>query len=216
MRDFLLALVLIASTAHAEKPTLAVLGVAPKDHALVANANAITATIRAQAKSYTLKGTPKQITKLSDAADCSALEPACSTKLGVALGADYAIAGELERRGEHQILTLALVDVAKKQRIRSLRDTVAIKGDMKKWARTAYNKLVDGEAGELVIAANAQNGEVWIDGQLAGALFEGRASVGGLANGGHQLAIRAKGFKPLEVEITVEFETKQSFLLEPE
>jgi len=209
-------LLLLTSTAYADKPSLAVLGVAPKDHGLIANANAITATIRSQAKAYTLKGSPKEVTKASDAADCSPLEPACSTKLGAALGADYAIAGELERRGNHQILTLALVDVAKKQRIRSLRDTTAIKGDMKKWARTAYNRLVDGESGELIVAANAQQGEIWIDGQLAGALFEGRASLGGLTNGGHQLAIRAKGFRPLEVEITIEFETKQSFLLEPE
>ncbi len=215
MRLVLACLLVLSTPAFADKPSLAVLGVAAKDHGLLATANALTTAIRTQAKAYKLVGTPKEIGAAVDAAECSAIAPTCATQLGVALGADYAIAGELERRGKHQVLLLALVDVRTKQRIRSVRESVATGADPKKWARAVFGKLVDAEAGELVLVANAQQGEIWIDGQLVGALFEGRATIGGLVNGSHQLAIRAKGFRPLEIDVEVTYSTKQAVLLEP-
>ena len=200
-----------------DRPQIAILGVLPKDPAVTRVASALTQQMRtlatAKTSAYRVIGSPKQIDKAILEGECSTIDTACAVALGAALGADYTLAGELDKRGTHHVLLLALVDVKKKQRIRSLRETSG--SDAKKWAKLAFGKLVDNEAGELVLSANAKQGEIWIDGQLVGALFEGRASVGGLANGGHRLQIKARGYKPFEVDITVEFVTKQSVLLEP-
>lgn len=69
--------------------------------------------------------------------------------------------------------------------------------------------------GELAIVANAQQGEVLIDGQVVAGLFEGRTTIGNLVKGTHLLSIRARGYRPLEIEVTIESATKQTLLLEP-
>jgi hypothetical protein len=220
MRATLCVLALsLAAVAHADKPALAVLGVVPKDHGLIKSADAMTTTIRARAaaktSNYRVTGKPKDIADAMLAAECNTIEPSCAVKLATTLGAAYAIAGELDRRGEHQVLVLALVDVTKKMRIRSVREVGATKSDAAKLARAAFTRLTASEDGELAIVANAQRGEILIDGQIAGALFEGRATIQGLVNGTHQLAIHAPGFKPFEIDVTIEFATKQMLLLEP-
>lgn len=220
-RIVFIAALLAAATAHADdKHTVAVLSVIPKDNGLTKPADAITAVIRTQAAAktseYSVKGSAKEIDAAILAAECSSIQPACAAKLGATLAADYAIAGELERRGTHQVLVLALVDVRTKQRIRSVHQTGAANGDAKKLARTAYSRLIGGDVGELAIVANAQRGEVLIDGEIVAALFEGRTTIGGLVKGSHMLAIRANGFRPLEVEVTIESTTKQMLLLDPE
>jgi hypothetical protein len=216
------ALSLAASTvAQADdKPSIVILGVVPRDHGLIKSADAMTAGIRtwagAKVSNYRVTGAPKDVEAATMAGECSTIEPSCAVKLGAKLAADYAIAGELERRGTHQVLVLSLVDVRRKQRIRSVRETGETKADAKTLARTAYTRLIDGEVGELAIVTNAQRGEILIDGQLVGALFEGRATIDKLVNGNHQLAIRAPKFRPFEIDVTIKFATKQTLLLEPE
>lgn len=216
-----LAVVLAGAIAHADdKHTVAVLGIVAKDTGLTKAADAITAVIRTQAgakaSEYSVKGTAKEIDAALLSAECSSIQPSCAAKLGATLAADYAIAGELERRGTHQELVLSLVDVRTKQRIRSVHQTSSSSADAKKLARTAYARLVDGEIGELAVVANARQGDVLIDGQVVAALFEGRTTVGGLVKGSHRLSIHAKGFHPLDVDVTIDSATKQMLLLEPE
>src|SRR5688572_21373159 len=164
---WLACLLIMSSLAYAEKPTLAVLGVVAKDQFSAKAADTLTLALRTQASAkssgYAVKGSPKQIKTAIMAAECSIDSASCASKLASELGADYALAGDVERRGNRSIVVLALVDVKKKQRIRSVRETGA---DMKKLARSAYTRLVDAEAGELHLAANAQRGEIYIDGQL--------------------------------------------------
>ena len=83
--------------------------------------------------------------------------------------------------------------------------------DPKKLARAAYTRLTGGDLGDLAIEANAQNG-----GQVVAALFDGRTTLTGLLKGSHVLAIRAKGYKPLEVDVTIEAQTRQMLLLDPD
>jgi hypothetical protein len=217
---WLLALSLaMPGVAHADdRPALAVLGVIPKDHGLIESADAMTAVIRgkvaAKSSTYRSTGTRKQIDAAITTADCSSIQVSCAVVLGASLDADYTIAGELDRRGTHQVLVLSLVDVRSKQRLRAVREVGETKGNAKKLARSAYTRLLDGETGELTIVANAQNGEVLIDGQVAAALFEGRATVGGLVNGTHQLSIRARGYRPFDIDVTIEYATKETVLLE--
>ena len=221
MKWIVCLLIVGGSLAHADdKHTVAVLGVFPKDTTLTKNANAIADVIRthaaAKTSEYSVKGTVKEVDAAILAAECNAIQPSCAAKLGATLGAEFTIAGEFDRRGTHQVLVLSLVDVRTKARIRSAHQVTASNGDAKKLAHTAYVRLIGGEVGELAIAANAQRGEIAIDGEIVGALFDGRATIGGLVKGSHMLAIRAKGYKPFEVDVTIESETKQMLLLDPE
>ena len=203
-----------------DRPALAVLGVIPKHNRLIDNADAMSDVIRTRAgakrSAYKVKGTKKAVDAAITTADCSSMQVFCAVELGRGLEVDYTIAGELDLRGTHQVLVLALVDVRTKQALRKVRVVGTTKGDAKKLARGAYDKLLAGEMGELSIVANAQNGEVLIDGEVAAALFEGRATITGLVNGTHQLSIRAPGYRAFDIDVKIEYATKENVLLEPE
>jgi hypothetical protein len=218
MRWLCVVMLLLTVTAHAEeRRPLTVLAIEPKDEAIAKSADAVTRVIRTQASAkkseYRLQGKPKEIETATLAAECSPGQARCAAKLGAALGAEVVITGELERRGTHQVLTLALVDVKSKQRIRSVHQSGS---DAKKLAKAAYIRLVGGDTGNLAIAANAQRGEVLIDGEIVAALFEGKTTITGLIKGAHRLSIHAKGFRPLDMDVDITADTKQMLLLEPE
>lgn len=210
----------IGATADAEpKPTVAVVEVDAKEIRAAKGAAQLTTTLRkyAAAKSgaYQPKGTAKELAAAVAKADCKPIAQACAATVGATLGVDYVLASELDVRSQTYVLVLSLVNVRTKQRVRSLRESVATTSDLDKWARRTYERLVDPTSGELTIIANVKQGEILLDGLQAGALWEGRATISGLALGSHELAIRAKGYKPLAVEIRVDGNTTETVLLEP-
>jgi hypothetical protein len=216
-----LVALLASATAHADdKQTVAVLGVIPREPELTKNADTITAVIRSRAagrtSEYSVKGSAKAIDAAILAAECSTIQPICAAKLGTMFGTDYTIAGELDRRGTHQVLVLAIVDVRTRQRIRSVREVGATNADAKKLARAAYTRLTGGDVGELSVIANVQTGEVLIDGTIVAGLFEGKTTIGGLVKGTHLLGVRARGHRPIDIEITIGTATEQMLLLDPE
>jgi hypothetical protein len=216
MRSLCIALLLLTATAQADnKRPLTVLAIETKEKALAKSADAITQQIRKQAtREFLLQGKPKDIEAATLAAECSSIEARCAAKLGAGLGTELVITGELERRGTHRVLTLALVDVKSKQRIHSVHQSGS--GDAKKLAKAAYLRLTGGDTGDLAIVANAQRGDVFIDGQLVAALFEGKTTITGLIKGTHRLSIHAKGFRSLDMDVDVQAASKQMLLLEPE
>ena len=191
MRFVLVALLAWASVARADdRHTLVVLGVEPTDSALTKSAHAMDAVIRTRAGvEYALVGDAKAIDAAVLAGDCTTIQASCAGKLGSQLGAELAIAGKLDRRGTHVELTLALVDVEHKARVRSV--TQSGGGDPKKLAKLAYERLVGGDVGDLLIEANAEHGDVLIDDQVVAGLFGGKTTITGIARGNHILAIRA-------------------------
>jgi hypothetical protein len=215
----LVVLLVLGSLAHADdRHTVVVLGIVAKEPALLKAADAVTRELRVRAAKidYTVKGTAKDIDAAMLASDCDSLQPGCAARLGAKLGADYVIAGTLERRGAHNELVLIVVDVERKQRLGSVHQSTSATADPKKLARTAYTRLSGGDLGDLAISANASTGDVLIDGQVVAGLFEGKTTLTGLLKGSHLLAIHAKGYKPLEVDVTIEAQTKQMLLLDPE
>ncbi|CAN5911401.1 hypothetical protein BH11MYX3_BH11MYX3_03870 [soil metagenome] len=214
------AVALLCGVAHAEdKSTIAVIGVQGRDALADKVADGLTLALRKQASAktgvYRALGSRKDLMGALRRAECRALEPVCSTTIGTDLGADFVLTGELETRSKRYTLVLSLVSVKTRQRIRSLRETVATSVDVKRWARTTYARLVDSATGELAIAANAQRGDILFDGQVIAALFNGRALITNIALGSHQISFRAAGYRPLDVEITIDGSMKQTFLLEP-
>ncbi len=199
---------------------IAIIAIVAKDAPSLRPAETITAAVRVQAgdkaSEYRVVASGKDSDAAAVAAECQAAEPRCAAKIGAALGAELVLAGELERRGTHHTLVLELVDVKTKQRVRSVRQTAAANSDAKKLARAAYSRLVGGDLGELAVIANAQQGEVLIDGQVVAGLFEGHTTISGLVKGPHLLSIHARGYKPLDIDVTIESATEQTLLLDPE
>jgi hypothetical protein len=218
MRLACVVLLFCAATAYAEKPTVAVLGVIPKDASLVKSTRAFDDALRtvanAKASPYRVKGTTRQVADAIRTAECSVIEPTCAVKLGAALGADFAIAGELEKRGEHVELKMIVVDVAKKQKVRSLRDVVGGSSDMRKLALKSFDKLTGvEEMGELAIVASAKRGEIYVNDELFAALFDGRATLQ-LPVGRYRIAIAAPGKRRYEENVVVSGRTQLNVLLD--
>jgi hypothetical protein len=216
MRFVVALLLCCASLAHADdRRTVVLLGVLPTDAGLTKSAHAMDAVIRTRAAvEYTLVGTAKAIDAAVVAGDCTTIQASCAGKLGSQLGAAFAVAGKLDRHGTHVQLTLVLVDVAHKARLRSV--TQSGGGDPKKLAKLAFDRLRGGDVGDLYITANSEHGDVLVDGQVVAGLFEGKTTITNVARGAHILEIRAKGYKPFRVDITVEATTRQTLLLDAE
>ncbi len=214
-----LALVALTSLAVAEaRPTVAIV-VDPKDRDAFKAADALTAHLRTFAgkKSERLapKGTDKDWRAAKREAACTPLTLACAVKLGELLDVDFIVTGEVETRAQRRVVVIAMVNIAKKQRVRSLRDTVTTSFDTKKWAQRIYERVVGSDTGELVIVTNGKGGDVVLDGELVAALYEGKARITNVAVGAHALVIKAPGFRPLEVEVVVDGTSTENVLLDP-
>jgi len=217
-RLVLIAVLIGVAPARAEapkKPTL-VVRIENADGDSAKLALALEGALRVASRAhYVHKPTDKQIQTVADSTDCALVDPTCAASFGAALAVDYVLAGAAETHGTRQLVVLSLVNVKTRQRVRSLRD-VSTKGTATPaaWARAVLGRLV-GEAGELTVVANAQRGDVLLDGQIVSALFEGKTTISGIALGGHQLGIRAKGYKPIDIDITVDGTSKEMLLLDP-
>lgn len=216
----LAVLILLALAGHAiadDRPTLAVTIAASSPETSRPNDQALALVRKlADAKTgpYQHKATPREVAAALIKAECQVMEPACAAKLGTALGVNYLLAGTIEARAQRLVIQLVMVNVRTKQRVRSARG-VATAATLDKTVRTTYAQLTDKTTGELTVIVNAKQGDVVLDGQTVGQLWEGRATVSGLSLGSHELAIRAKGYKPIAIEIRIDGSNTETLLLDP-
>lgn len=207
-----------ADTAAPAKPTVAIV-IDAKDREAIKTAEALTAHLRAfagkQAERFAARGNDTAWRAARREAACTPLGVQCAVVLGELLGVDFIVTGEVETRAQRRVVVAALVDVAKRQRVRSLRDTVTTRFDPKRWAQRIYERVVGSDTGELAIVTNGKGGEVLLDGELVAALYQGKAHITNVAVGAHALVIRAPGFRPLEVEVVVDGTSTETLLLDP-
>lgn len=214
-------IVLEPSRAHAGRPDVPTFAVQLRswdklaDAMTFALAEELRVAGRTRTAAYRALGTHRDFVAANTDA-CVVTELACATAIGARLGVDYVVVGEVETRGKRFVLTLSVVDVARGRRVRTLRDLTARPGRARTWARSVYARLVDAESGELAISSNAPRAVVWLDGQKVTELFEGRATLTGLAIGVHAIELRAPGFKPYTDEIVVDGASRLSVLLDAE
>jgi hypothetical protein len=149
-------------------------------------------------------------------AHCKVTQPACAASIGETLGATHVLVGQLEKRGARYALTLSLVSVRTKQRVRSLREVMGGSANVAKWATALHTRMLDEGTGELVITANARRGKVLLDGLAVTELYEGRATISNIALGTHGLEIRAAGYKTFSADVEVDGRTEETVLLEME
>jgi hypothetical protein len=202
--------VLASHATAGDKPTTAV-RIEAKDGASAKTAIALTKALRTQAGAKHSTNVDKTVIDT----ECDVLQPRCAASIGDKLAVTHMLVGQLERRGSRYTITLSLINVSTKQRVRSLREVAPIKVDVRRWARTLYSRLLAEGSGDIVITANAKRGQVLIDGLVVTELYEGRATVSGVALGTHQLEVRAAGYRPYASDISVDGHSEETILLEP-
>lgn len=211
---WLLVLVLLSGRAVADE--LPAIRIEAKDPSAAKRAVELTKALRAVATKKTGKAKPtaKDVDSAIVNAECSIVQPACAAEIGEKLAVGHVMVGQLDKRGARYTLTLSLINVRTKQRVRSLRE-VSAASDVRRWATALYTRIFDDGAGEIVIVANARRGQVLVDGLAVTELYEGRATLSNVALGTHGIEIRASGYKPFATEIEVDGRSEQSFLLDP-
>jgi hypothetical protein len=220
MATLLSALFLIAltsSTALANKPTVAILGlevVDPSgiDAASTSVARDLTEGLRARAKAgtgpYQLAiGSDKELIDEKLIHNCDE-SIGCMSEIGKNLGANFLIYGRLEKKPEGYVVTINLLNVDKKKMEKAKSPLTITQKDqaaVATAARKAYNDLTGtSELGTLVITANAERGTVLLDDEPKGNLNSGTVTLTGLKEGRYRLAIEADGFqRSPEVTVTI-------------
>lgn len=151
----------------------------------------------------------KDLLEMKLLSGCADEGRACMANIGRELNADRLIYGKVERRDGGYQVSLKLLNVETRAMERSTSDVIPA-GDNNppainnKWSRLLYNRLTGiPEEGNLTVQANAGQGAVYIDGEMATGLKGGRAQISGLAEGEHTVAVEAKGYRRYEAEVTI-------------
>lgn len=208
-----IGLVTLASSprAHADpKKSVAVLGLELKDDGTgiderSANiARVLTEALRNRAKApsgpYTLApGGDKELVDALLLAGCAKAEDNdCMAKIGNEITADYLIYGSLVKSGKGFQVSLTLLDDGHKSVVRRLTDTIpgSDTGDVKLavWGKNLYARLTGASSqGNVLVTANVDSGQVFVDGQPKGNLVKGQARINGLDEGKAKIRIESGG-----------------------
>jgi hypothetical protein len=141
-------LVALAACAHApavprHRPSIAVLGLEPVGAGAEPIATQLTDALRGQValddSRFAISHEARGLVELKELASCHNDAPSCMSEIGAYLEVDYMLYGKLERRAEGDVLTLDLMDVAKRINRRAL--AVPAGGDPIAIARDAFTKL---------------------------------------------------------------------------
>lgn len=169
----------------------------------------------AKAAPYRTKtGHAERVAASTDACP-SAKEPPCAAEIGAKLGVDYMLYGDVATHGSKFFLTLSIVRVDTRKRVRSLRDVAPRTLAPRAWAKQVFARAVDDAIGSLVIASNVGNAVVYVDGQQATTLYQRRGMVSGLALGRHAVEVRAPGYRPYVDDVVIDGDTMLNVLLDP-
>lgn len=205
-------LIALAGVAHAD-PTFAI-DLRSQDKLADKMTEQLEAALRTAAIHYKAKGShADRVAASTD--DCpSARPPACAKEIGTKLGVDYIFAGDIQTRGSRFELSLDVIEVSSKRRVRSLRDVTPTSTRATKWAKQLFERITEKETGTLGISCNVSRAEVMIDGQHDADLYQKRATLTGLALGRHAIEIRAPGYKPYTGDVIIDGATELDVLLD--
>jgi hypothetical protein len=222
-----LCLVGLSSATALAKPLVAVLGLevvdrtnggSGTDQAATKFASELSVALRDRAVAggpYNLQvNADKELVDEKLIKSCDSEQPTCMAPIGLDLGAAYLIYGSIEKKPGGYIVKVLLLNVAhhavEKTWLPSQLPFTDAKDNQsqgfKDFARKGYNFLTGTNATPLRISVtntNVDRGSVLIDGDERGALIQGTASIAGVAEGKHRIAIEVGGFQRYEANVTV-------------
>ena len=202
-----------------KKPKVAILGLevvaaGGMDAKIVKLATNLTNALRKRASRgagpYKLEAQGnKDLLEMKLLGGCDAKETlACMAGIGASFNVDVMIYGKLQQRKNGYQVSINLLDVKKKQMIRTKSELIGLDDTsparINEWARRLYNRLTGvPEQGKIVVNANVQTGQVFINGEIKGALADGRREITGVAEGTMEVRIESDGHVPFSTEVTV-------------
>lgn len=142
--------------------------------------------------------------KLLSGCDDDAL--GCMAEIGRDLGADRLLYGSLQKGPERYEISLTLIDTREPSLVGEGEDAIpfteASRSQIDRRARSLYNQLTS-VGGVLVVESNAPSGTIFVDGEPAANLVDGRARVDGLDEGEHNISIEAEGYAPYAERVSL-------------
>jgi hypothetical protein len=224
-------LALIATSAWAERPRVAVLGLevvgTAIDQRATTVAQDITQGLRARPRSgngpYLLAAnSDRELIDEKLIKSCDDEAPKCMAAIGKGIGTDLLIYGNVKKSGDNLTVTIQILDVAKKTKLKNSTFDIAANAPpeaIRAAAKKAYTDLTGDVAppagGKLVIKANVPAGTVFVDDAQKDTLTNGTTTIA-LAEGRYRVAIEAEGHmrKEIEVKIVDDETVDQQFDLE--
>ncbi len=200
-----------ATAAGAAETTVAVLGIEATDDAPEAVAAALTDALRTRISSTSgFKLVPgKDLVELKLIFACPDEAPTCMADVGKTLGAAKLLFGGVKKAaGDNFVVTLKLLDVARKQVDALIAEQItraqsapgAIKVPVQKWFAT----LTGQEAlGTLRLTGDVPGTAVQLDGSPVGALGAAPLVLNNIAAGRHELLGSKPGFAPVRQTVEI-------------
>ncbi len=201
------------------KPTIAVLGLeiiddgAGIDDATQKFAVGLTEALRRRAMlgkgPYTLApNSNKDLLELKLLSNCADEGRGCMSDIGKEMKAERLMYGKVERRKDGYQVSLKLLNTQSGAMERTLSDIVpfdeADRAGTLDWGRKFYNRLTGmPDTGSVKVSANANKGTVYIDGEVKTTLSAGSATISGIEEGEHTIAIESRGWERYEGSFTV-------------
>ncbi len=218
----LMLAICFGGSAWAARQKIAVLGLeaAPGpsgavDPAMTQVARAITKELRQRAQAQTspyelAPNSNKELTDEKLLMSCDNEAASCMAVIGAGLAADVLLYGRVEKRGQLYRVSLKRLDV-KAKTVAAGGEELPVGSAVVGLAKRLYSKLVGEVAvdGALIVRATSANGApitagtVLIDETPRGTLARGQATVSGLPDGRHVLAIEAGGYRRFEQTVTI-------------
>lgn len=216
-----LAALAVATTAYAQsKPAVAILGLEVIDNGsgidpeTTGLAKLLTQALRERTRLDTspyrlAPNSEKALLELKLLSGCADEARDCMATIGRELRADWLVYGKIERRDTGFQVTLRLLNVDTMAMERVTTEVIPFADNNppainNKWSRVLFNRLTGiPEQGNLEIAANAAQGRVFVDGQLATTLRDGSTRIDGLAEGKHTVVIEADGYARYETSVSI-------------
>ncbi len=202
------------------KPSIAVLGLEvveesdTPDAKAAQYAEALTDALRARARlssgPFTLAaGSDKSLVEMKLLSGCDNEANACMAGIGTELAADRLVFGHIQKSGSNYQISLKLLNVATKSVERTTSD-LAPSADASSAAITALGKKLYAKItgvsnqGTLIVKANVERGEVFLDGERKVSLSGGTARIDGLAAGDYKVKVETDCYLAYEGTVTVE------------
>ena len=213
-----LVLLALCSVAMA-KPSIAVLGLEVVDAAPTAAdtqvAKDLTDGLRARAHltsgPYTLApNAEKELIDQKLMTNCDNEAKECMAVMGQQLGAEFLMYGNLKKDGKAYLVTMHLLDVAKKTRkdtTVTIPATESTGAAVQGWAKTIYTRLTGdtSSAGATLVVklSNADRGTILINNEPRGNITNGSGTVTGLEGKSYHVTVESDGFRRYEKDVSL-------------
>jgi hypothetical protein len=212
VKALLVAALLVALPAHAEKPDMALLRLEPLglDAQRAANLDALfrAELERVAGGKLASRGTVEAALERDPALRNCTGAPACLSEIGRRLGVARVVWGSVGELGDSYVVNLKLVDAGRAVEIRRVSEPLrGSADDLIEAVRVAAHRLLVPEAvrGAVAVESDVGGARVLVDDREVGRTPLARP-IENVAVGTHRLRLEAEGYQPFATDVVVRFQ----------